>query len=369
MEPIRRAVIDVGTNSVKLLVAEVADHDIRPLHEESKQTRLGEGFYETHRLRPEAIAATAKAAAVFAAQARQWQAASIRVIATNAAREAVNAGELTSAIEQAPGLKVEVISGEQEAAWGFQGVTSDPQFAQTRLLLLDVGGGSAQFTLGQGGHMSFHHSFPVGSVRLLEQLPPSDPPKPEELAACREWLREFLRKEMRPKLGAEEPGPRGGDGSQSLLTGVLPYPLNREGERPREPKHVGNSEEIRAREDARPPFQALGQHGLTSAAAGFGGGAQLVGVGGTASILGCMEARLETFDRERLEATRLGAARVSWHLESSGACLWRSGSRSSACLRTARTSFSWAPRFTRRSWKNSASPNCASAHAACASRR
>ena len=130
MQPIRRAVIDVGTNSVKLLVADVDGREIRPVCEQSKQTRLGHSFYETHRLQAEAIGATATAVAGFAAMAREAQAASIRVIATSAAREAVNREELTSAIEQASGLKVEVISGEQEAALGFRGVTTDPQLAQ-----------------------------------------------------------------------------------------------------------------------------------------------------------------------------------------------------------------------------------------------
>jgi len=251
METTRRAVIDVGTNSIKLLVADVAGRDIRPVREESRQTRLGQGFYDTHRLRPEAIAATAQAAAVFAATARQLQSASIRIIATSAAREAVNADDLTAAIEQAAGVKVEVITGEQEADWGFQGVTTDPQLARTPLLLLDVGGGSTQFTLGRGEHRSFQRSFPLGSVRLLETLPHSDPPKPEEHAACRRWVRDFLCKEVRPEL-----------------------------------------------------WQAL-----------EAGQVQFLGVGGTASILGCMEAKLTSFDRERLEATRLSDARVAWHLD------------------------------------------------------
>ena len=200
MQPIRRAVIDVGTNSVKLLVADVALGEVRPVSEQSHQTRLGHAFYETHRLQPEAIDATAKAVADFAAMAREAQATSIRVIATSAAREAVNRDELTSAIEQASGLKVEVISGEQEAVLGFQGVTTDPQLAEGPLLLLDVGGGSTQFVFGRDGHAQFSHSFPLGSVRLLETMPCSDPPKPAELAACRQWLRSFLDKEVRPRL-------------------------------------------------------------------------------------------------------------------------------------------------------------------------
>jgi len=271
MEPIRRAVIDVGTNSVKLLVADVAGREVQPVCEQSKQTRLGHGFYEAHRLKPEAIAATATAVADFAAMARQAQAASIRVIATSAAREAVNHEELTAAIEHAAGLKVEVISGDQEADWGFQGVTTDPQLAQAPLLLMDVGGGSTQFTLGREGHARFRHSFPLGSVRLLETIPCSDPPEPAELAACRQWLKGFLQKEVRPKLLPEMGDSKSGlEADQSLLLSV---------------------------------------------ATGSGGRVQLVGVGGAATIVGCMEAKLETFERARIEATRLSAARVTWHLE------------------------------------------------------
>ena len=271
MEPIRRAVIDVGTNSVKLLVADVAGHEIQPVCEQSKQTRLGHGFYETHRLQPEAIAATAKAVADFAAMAREAQAVSIRVIATSAAREAVNREELTAAIEHAAGLKVEVISGEQEAELGFQGVTTDPQLAQAPLLLMDVGGGSTQFVFGRDGQAHFRHSFPLGSVRLLETIPCSDPPKPAELAACRQWLKEFLNKEVRPKL-------------------------------------LGGRARCPQRAAAEPPQRAGDSAPCLHKA-------QLVGVGGAATILGCMEAGLETFDRARIEATRLSAARVSWHLE------------------------------------------------------
>jgi len=260
MEPVRRAVIDIGTNSIKLLVADVAGRDVWPLLEESKQTRLGRGFYQTHRLQPEAIATSAKAVAKFAAAARQSQAASLRVVATSAARDAVNAGELTAAIELASGLKVEIISGEQEAEWVFQGAVTNPILAQGPLLLLDVGGGSTEFIVGRGQHTGAHgvtrptlfsNSFPIGSVRLMEQIPHGEPPKPEELSACRQWVAEFLRMEVRPKLELAMPRER----------------------------------------------------------------VQLVGTGGAASILARMEARLEGYDRERIEATWLSLDRLRWHTE------------------------------------------------------
>ena len=126
MEAIRRAVIDVGTNSIKLLVADVRGRDVQPVHEESRQTRLGRGFYETHRLQPEPIARTAEAVWEFAEIAREKNADSIRVIATSAARDAVNPMDLTGSIFRASGLTTEIISGALEAEWVFRGRDDRP---------------------------------------------------------------------------------------------------------------------------------------------------------------------------------------------------------------------------------------------------
>jgi len=252
MEPVRRAVIDVGTNSIKLLVADVAGHDVQPVHEESRQTRLGRGFYENRCLQTEPIAHSANAVADFARTARKHGAGSVRVIATSAARDAVNPDDLISAIEAASKLKVEIISGAQEAEWVFQGVTTDPDLAKAPLLLLDVGGGSTEFILGRDEHKHFAHSFQFGSVRLLEKFPHSDPPTRAEFTACRDWLRNFLQTEVRVKL---EPALRRESGSK--------------------PDDI-----------------------------------QLVGTGGTTSILARMETKLDRYDRERLEATRLSLEQV-----------------------------------------------------------
>jgi len=255
MESVRRAVIDVGTNSIKLLVADVAGRNVQPVHEESRQTRLGRGFYETRRLQSEPIAYSANAVADFARTAHQHGTRSIRVIATSAARDAVNPEDLISAIESASGLKVEIISGGQEARWAFQGVTTDMELANAPLLLLDVGGGSTQFILGRGERTHFAHSFQFGSVRLLEKFPHSNPPTRGEFTACRDWLKNFLQTEVRPKL---EPA------------------LRRETDSP-------------------------------------SAGIQLVGTGGTSSILARIEAKLDRYDRERLEATRLSLEQVKAH--------------------------------------------------------
>ena len=192
MSFVRRAVIDVGTNSVKLLVADVQGHSVVPVFEGSEQTRLGKGFYQTHTLQTDAINDTASVVAQFAGVARMRNSASLRVIATSAARDARNKQELLDAIKNASGLEVEIITGEQEADLVYQGVRSDPKLAGQRLLILDVGGGSAEFIIGEHEHPEFAHSFPLGSVRLLEHLRPGDPPTPQDLARCRNYLHTFF---------------------------------------------------------------------------------------------------------------------------------------------------------------------------------
>ena len=253
MQTARRAVIDVGTNSVKLLIADVAGAEVRPVHEESRQTRLGKGFYETHRLQPEPIARTAEAVWEFAGTARDRSADSVRVIATSAARDAMNPRDLTDAIEHAAGLKTEIITGALEAEWAFRGVTTDPQLAKTPLLLLDVGGGSTEFILGSGTKKSFAHSFPLGTVRLMEKFPYGDPPTAAQFRAARDWVKNLFQAEVWPLL---EP---------ALL-------LEKKG-----------------------------------------GAVRLVGTGGTPGILARIEKKLDRFDRDKIDGTVLSLEKVVAH--------------------------------------------------------
>ena len=251
--PIRRAVIDVGTNSIKLLVADVTGPAVIPISEHSKQTRLGHGFFETHLLHADAIAATAEAVKRFCAEAKLLNAAQIRVIATSAARDARNASELIDAIRASSGLEVEIISGEQEADWAFRGVASDPKFSNLPLLIIDVGGGSTEVILGQGTRQFFRNSYQMGTVRLLEQLQPGDPPGNEALEHCRRLLRKFFNETIRREAG---------------------------------PALKKCSREI-----------------------------HLIGTGGTTTILARMEKQLPDFDREKIEATKLTPMQLRAHIE------------------------------------------------------
>ncbi|MGA2554774.1 MAG: Ppx/GppA family phosphatase [Verrucomicrobiota bacterium] len=251
--PQRRAVIDVGTNSVKLLVADVDGSEVRPVTEESNQTRLGAGFYGTRRLGEAAIAKTAAAAARYAAKAADLGAAKVRIIGTSAARDARNAAQLLAAVRQEAGLPMKILTGEEEAEWVFRGVASDPKLARSAMLVLDAGGGSTEFIVGDAGVPRFCRSYALGTVRLLEQLRPGDPPGLEALGRCRAVLREMLDREVAPGL---EPALR----------------------------------ELR-------------------------GERQLVGTSGTASILARMETKAAEFNREQIEATVLAAGRLRAMLE------------------------------------------------------
>ena len=184
---------------MKLLVADVAA-DVQPVLETSRQTRLGQGFYETHLLQPGPILDTARTVGEFAQRARALGTESIRIIATSAARDAINGQELVSAVEAAAHARVEIISGEQEADWAFAGVVSHPRYASAAVLILDIGGGSTEFILGEKRVPVFRHSFKLGTVRLLEKLALPDAPTAESLAQYRAWLRDFLDREVVPTL-------------------------------------------------------------------------------------------------------------------------------------------------------------------------
>src|SRR5207302_6457592 len=106
-----------------------------------------------------------------------------------------------------------------EADWAFAGVSTNGRFAGRPLLLLDVGGGSTEFILGHDEHKDFAASFPLGSIRLMERAPHSEPPTPEELAACRHWLKHFLQTQVRPRFERIGWGQERGDKRQE--TGVL----------------------------------------------------------------------------------------------------------------------------------------------------
>ena len=185
----RRGVIDIGTNSVKLLVAECQAGDVQPVTESSRQTRLGQGLYETGQLQPQPIQATAAAVHEFLRLAKAEGASETVIIATSAMREAGNAAEFLGALGQA----VTILSGDEEARLAYSGVLSNPRLAKRNLVVIDAGGGSTELTQGRAAGVEQHTSIPLGSVRLMERHPVDDPPTPAQREAAKVAVDERLR--------------------------------------------------------------------------------------------------------------------------------------------------------------------------------
>ena len=163
--------IDVGTNSVKLHVAErAADGAWHTLADRAEITRLGEGLQRSGRLGAEPMQRTTDAVAALVAEARALGATEIAAVGTAGLRIASNASELMAAVHAATGVTVDVIAGEEEARLAFAAATAGLALSGGSLVVFDTGGGSSQFTLGAGGRIDEQFSVNVGSVRLTEHF-------------------------------------------------------------------------------------------------------------------------------------------------------------------------------------------------------
>jgi len=186
----RRAVIDIGTNTVKLLIADVRDGQVIPVVAKDKTTRLGEGVNATRQLAAHAIARTVQTIADYVAEARQHSVTGLCAITTSAVRDAANQQKFLDTVRRQCGLDVEVITGEREAELIFRGVSSDPALSKSRLLVMDIGGGSVEFIQGEAGKIERHQSLPLGAVRMTERFG-------DDFPALAEFLRTTYRSALR----------------------------------------------------------------------------------------------------------------------------------------------------------------------------
>jgi exopolyphosphatase/guanosine-5'-triphosphate,3'-diphosphate pyrophosphatase len=167
----RAAVVDVGTNSVKFHLAEQRpDGTWRALVDRAEVTRLGEGVHETGRLAEDAEARTLEAIAGMAAEARRAGAEEIAAVGTAWLRTASDGPEFVAAVEERCGLRVDVISGEDEARLAYLAAVSALSLPSEPIVVFDTGGGSSQFTFGHGTQVDEHVSVAVGAVRLTERF-------------------------------------------------------------------------------------------------------------------------------------------------------------------------------------------------------
>jgi exopolyphosphatase / guanosine-5'-triphosphate,3'-diphosphate pyrophosphatase len=220
------AAIDVGTNTVLLLVAERTVSGFQAVAERGAITRLGKGVDATRRLAPEAMQRTLDAVGRFAAEARALGAVGLVVSATSAARDAENGGEFLAAARERTGVEVEILSGEEEARLSYLAVSNDfaDEAGRQELVAIDVGGGSTEFIFGTGSAVRFHTSLDVGSVRLTERCVRSDPPSSEDFARLHAELAAALPSVPRPGANALVVGVAGTVTTlYAVANAVVPY--------------------------------------------------------------------------------------------------------------------------------------------------
>ncbi|HEY1956326.1 MAG TPA: Ppx/GppA phosphatase family protein [Polyangiaceae bacterium] len=178
----RVAAIDIGTNTVLLLVAESDRGALRAVREEATITRLGEGVDLARKLAPAAIERTNACLMQYATIVRELGAERVAVVGTSAMRDAGGGDEVRARVRELFGVEARTISGEEEARLTFAGALSGLD-ASGRVAVFDVGGGSTEVVVGERGGSLASRSFDVGSVRLTERHVKSDPPTREEIDA------------------------------------------------------------------------------------------------------------------------------------------------------------------------------------------
>lgn len=198
----RVAAIDCGTNSIRLLVADVTTSDdggrlLRDVHREMRVVRLGQGVDATGELHPDAVARTRAALVDYTNALRRKGAERVRMVATSATRDAANKDVFFDMTREVLGVEAEVITGDEEARLSFTGAVADLDAAEGPFLVSDIGGGSTELVLGTWdgvrGEVEAARSVDIGCVRLTERCLHADPPAGHEVEEAVRVAREVLR--------------------------------------------------------------------------------------------------------------------------------------------------------------------------------
>ena len=192
------AAIDIGSNSCRLAIASVQQHKLKILHEDREVTRLGESVFDTGVISPEAMANTIRALKRFQKAVQAQVVDKVRVVATSAMRDARNSEAFRAWVKSSTGWTVDVISGLEEGRLIHLGVVTQEPGAKGRCLLIDLGGGSCEVTLSDGGRIKQMVSLPLGAVRLQQEFLRNELPTKDDVARLRKFIdRELRRGERR----------------------------------------------------------------------------------------------------------------------------------------------------------------------------
>jgi len=197
----RVAVIDIGSNSTRLLVSDVEDGSVAEVERQSRVTRLGRGVDLTGQLAAEAIEAACEAIADYVTICRDTGVERIEAIATSAVRDASNGSAFVAELRERFALAARVLDGEEEARLTYTGATAEHPPSEPTLVV-DIGGGSTELIVGTGREISFHASLQAGVVRHTERHLASDPPTTPELEALAADVRPLIESVIADQPGA-----------------------------------------------------------------------------------------------------------------------------------------------------------------------
>ena len=222
--PRRIAAVDIGTNSIHMIVAELRKRDYRVVDKEKEMVQLGLGSLDGAPLNDDAMNRAIAALTKMAAVAKGWEVDEVIAVATSAVREAPNRRDFLKRVRDEAGIRVRVISGEEEADYIYRAVRSAVDLDGSTALCIDVGGGSVEFIVATASEIYFTASEPLGALRLAQRFRLEDAPSPTDVEACRQFIGQHLRrihKRIRP-IGVDYA--IGTSGTIQALTGLTSPP-------------------------------------------------------------------------------------------------------------------------------------------------
>jgi exopolyphosphatase/guanosine-5'-triphosphate,3'-diphosphate pyrophosphatase len=190
----RVAAIDCGTNSIRLLIADVSADGLQDITRQMEIVRLGEGVDRTGRINEAALGRTLDALRRYEEQIAAAGVRGVRMAATSATRDAENRADFVTGVREILGVDPEVITGQQEAALSFAGATREIRHLPTPHLVVDIGGGSTEFVLGDEGGVLASCSVDIGCVRITERRLHDDPPTAQQISAAEEDIAAAIEK-------------------------------------------------------------------------------------------------------------------------------------------------------------------------------
>jgi exopolyphosphatase/guanosine-5'-triphosphate,3'-diphosphate pyrophosphatase len=175
MDNKRIAVMDLGTNTFHLLIAEGHADNFTPIFKTTEAVKLGEGGINKDTIQPDAFTCGLAAMQRFQDQILEHKVTAVKAIATSAIRSAANGQDFIDQVEQKTGIQIELINGEQEAGYIYQGIDASGCLTDDNALIMDIGGGSVEFVIANSDEVLWKKSFEIGAARLMDKFHQTDP--------------------------------------------------------------------------------------------------------------------------------------------------------------------------------------------------